>query len=294
MTIAKPNDAVEIIHLWPDGPPTRIDIVGDEIAYPVRGGIAAGGTSLRNVSDPTLSIFTPVAGTGNGVGIVVAPGGGWTVNMWTHEGIDVVRWLTAAGFTTFLLKYRVQATNPDQAKFESLMAAADGVHATRRPAAKLPRAISDVISTDAYLQARAAAADDGRRAIAIAREIAPRFDVRPESIGMIGFSAGAFLAVDVAVDPRAEPLAFIAPIYGGETLGAKVPEDAPPLFAAVAQDDVLYKIVEGLHVDWVDADRSSELHVFARGQHGFGLVKQGMPSDGWTELFLAWVDDLAR
>ena len=43
---------------------------------------------------------------------------------------------------------------------------------------------------------------------------------------MIGFSAGAFLAVDVALDPRADQLAWIAPIYGGETRGAPVPDDA--------------------------------------------------------------------
>ncbi len=110
---------------------------------------------------------------------------------------------------------------------------------------------------------------------------------------MIGFSAGAFLAVDVALDPRAGQLAWIAPIYGGETLGAPVPEDAPPLFTAVAQDDILVNIVEGLHADWSAADRPSEVHAFARGAHGFGLIKQGLPSDRWTDLFLAWLDDLA-
>ena len=52
------------------------------------------------------------------------------------------------------------------------------------------------------------AAEDGRRAIALAREHAARFGVRPETLGMIGFSAGAFLAVDVALDPRAEQLAL--------------------------------------------------------------------------------------
>ena len=70
-----------------------------------------------------------------------------------------------------------------------------------------------------------------------------------------------------------------------------MPPDAPPLFAAVAQDDVLYKIVEGLHLDWVDADRPSELHVFARGAHGFGMVKQGAPSDRWINLFHDWLAD---
>ncbi len=70
-----------------------------------------------------------------------------------------------------------------------------------------------------------------------------------------------------------------------------MPGDAPPLFTAVAQDDILVNIIEGLHADWSAADRSSELHVFARGAHGFGMVQQGLPSDRWTDLFLAWLQD---
>jgi acetyl esterase/lipase len=160
-----------------------------------------------------------------------------------------------------------------------------------------PGAISDLIPPDSdlsttYLEARAACADDGRRAIEIVREQAERFGVGAERVGMIGFSAGAFLIVDVALDPRADQVAFIAPIYGGETRGLPVPPDAPPLFSAVAQDDILVKIVEGVHADWSAAGRSSELHAFARGAHGFGMVRQGLPSDHWTDLFLAWLNDL--
>src|SRR5947199_118334 len=173
-------DAAETIRLWPEGeaPPSPIEGVPDEVEYPVTAGLAAGGTFVRNISDPTLTVFPPPAG--------------------------------------------------------------------------------------------------------------PRLGFRPDAIGMIGFSAGAFLAVDVALDPRAEQVAFIAPIYGGETQGAAVPDDAPPLFIAVAQDDILVKIVEGLHADWAAADRPAELHSFARGGHGFGMVRQGLPSDRWTDLFLAW------
>jgi hypothetical protein len=52
------------------------------------------------------------------------------------------------------------------------------------------------------------------------------------------------------MDPRGAPLAFIAPIYGGETQGRPVPPDAPPLFTVVAQDDrTLFRVVEGLYAD---------------------------------------------
>jgi hypothetical protein len=112
------------------------------------------------------------------------------------------------------------------------------------------------------------------------------------AIGLLGFGAGGFLGVDVALDPQGPQPAFVAAIYGGETRGAPVPADAPPLFGVVAQDDALWRICEGLHADWSDADRDRELHVFARGGHGFGMVRQGVPADRWTDLFLAWLDDL--
>jgi acetyl esterase/lipase len=279
------------MRLWPDGPPTRIDGVPDEVAYSPTAGVAAGTTFLRNISDPTLTVFAP-ADRPNGVGVIVVPGGGWTINAWSHEGLDVCSWLTSLGCTAFLLKYRVQASDPDQAAFEARMAAIDAGLAAPLPKARKPAAIGELIATDAYHHARAACADDGRRAIELVREHADALGVRRDAIGMVGFSAGAFLAVDVALDPRAEQIAFIAPIYGGETRGAAVPADAPPLFTAVAQDDVLVRIVEGLHADWTAAGRPAELHAFARGGHGFGMVHQGLPSDRWTDLLWSWLEDL--
>lgn len=273
------------IALWPDGPPTTIEGLPPEVEFPVDHGVAKGGTMIRNISEPTLTIFEPTVES-NGQGIIVAPGGGWTINAWTHEGLDAADWLTPLGYTVFLLKYRVQASHPDQAKFDKFWAAQDSSRLGYIPRAKRPQAIGDVMSTAAYTQARAAAADDGRRAIELVRE---RFG---GTVGMLGFSAGAFLAVDIALDPRAEQLAYIAPIYGGETRGVPVPADAPPLFTAVAQDDILVRIVDGLYADWTAADRPAEMHAFARGGHGFGMVKQGMPTDQWPDLFLAWLDDL--
>ena len=73
----------------------------------------------------------------------------------------------------------------------------------------------------------------------------------------------------------------MAAIYGGETRGDPVPADAPPLFTVVAQD----------YADWSNADRSAHLHVFARGAHGFSMVRQGLPCDRWIDLFEAWLAD---
>jgi hypothetical protein len=51
------------------------------------------------------------------------------------------------------------------------------------------------------------------------------------------------------------------------------------------------RVVEGLYSDWTDAGRSAELHIYRRGNHGFGMVKQGTPSDRWINLFHDWLTD---
>lgn len=285
--------AHDVIRLWPEGPPTVLEGVGPEVEFDAPPGLSVGTKFLRNVSDPTLTVFRPTNGTPNNVGVIVVPGGGWRLLAWEHEGIDVARWLAERGYTAFLLKYRVRGTPVSQADYDAQMEKMQSMIDVTRKGRNAPRTISDLIPAEMIRAPREAAADDGRRAIAIVRERAKQWDVDPAKIGMIGFSAGAFLTVDVAMDPRAAPLAFIAPIYGGETRGHPVPVDAPPLFTVMAQDDVLlYRLAEGLYSDWTDAERSAEIHIYRRGEHGFGMVKQGAPSDRWINLFHDWLSDL--
>jgi dienelactone hydrolase len=201
-------------------------------------------------------------------------------------------WLAGRGYTAFLLKYRVTASPRDpQAFTDEAMKNAERVN---RPftGKDAPRSLAALLADNAPLTlGREIAADDGRRAQEIVRERASEFGVK--RFGMIGFSAGAFLAVDVALNPGGAPLDFIAPIYGGETNGRPIPADAPALFTCVAQDDrILFKVVEGLYRDWSDADRPAELHIFRRGGHGFGMVSLGQPVDRWVDLFADWLVDL--
>jgi acetyl esterase/lipase len=291
---ARSAPAGEVIELWDSAPPRTIPDVGPELQWRVPAGIAEGTTFLPNVSQPTLTVFRPAPGKANGVGVVVCPGGGWRVLAWDHEGLDVVPWLTERGYTAFLLKYRVMGTPADEAKFLEGMAEIDALHAPRLTAAAAPKAMGELMRGEAAsLNAREVAADDGRRALSLVRERAGEWGVDPAKVGLIGFSAGAFLVADVAMKPEAPPPAFVAAIYGGETRGDPVPADAPPLFTVIAHDDrLLFHMVEGLYLDWSAADRSAELHIFARGAHGFGMIRQGLPSDRWIDLFEAWLGDL--
>jgi len=282
----------QVSRLWPDGAPRTLPDVGPESFFKGPPGVAVGTRMLRNVSDPTLTVYRPDPAKSNGVGVIICPGGGWRILAWQHEGVDLARWLTGRGYTAFLLKYRVMGTPSDPAEFAATMAANNGRLAEPLTAAKAPRAMGELLRGETGLLAREIAADDGRRAIEIVREREGEWGLRPGKLGMIGFSAGAFLVADVAMDPQAAPLGFVAPIYGGETRGKPVPADAPPLFTVIAHDDrLLFHMVEGLYADWSAADRPSELHIFARGAHGFGMVRQGLPSDRWIDLFGDWLAD---
>lgn len=282
----------EIIVLWPEGPPTPLPATAPETTFraPMAGGPAI--TVVRNVSEPSLTVFRPDPARANGVGVIVCPGGGWRILAWEHEGVDLGVWLAERGYTAFLLKYRLSATPEDPAEFARQSADMAASLTRPLPAAKTPRSLDRVMNDPATRAAREAAADDGRRALAIVRERAAEFDVDPGRVGLIGFSAGAFLVADVALDPGGAPVGFVAPIYGGETRGRPVPADAPPLFTAVAQDDrLLVSVVRGLCDDWFAADRPVEHHLFARGGHGFGMSRRGQPTDRWIDLFETWLVD---
>src|SRR5882672_12450727 len=101
----------EVIRLWPEGPPTKLEgAVGPEVSFRGPVGVAAETEMLRNVSEPTLTVFRPTNGKPNGIGLIVCPGGGWRILAWEHEGIDVATWAAAQGYTAFLLKYRIRGT----------------------------------------------------------------------------------------------------------------------------------------------------------------------------------------
>jgi acetyl esterase/lipase len=71
-----------------------------------------------------------------------------------------------------------------------------------------------------------------------------------------------------------------------------VPADAPPMFVVGTTDDQLKLASHSvdLYRDWTAAKKPAELHMFAKGGHGFGMRKQGLPADGWIERFADWLD----
>jgi acetyl esterase/lipase len=62
---------------------------------------------VKNIHNPSLTVFTPPAGKANGSAVIVCPGGGHRLLVYTAEGIEPAKYLNNLGVTVFVLKYRL-------------------------------------------------------------------------------------------------------------------------------------------------------------------------------------------
>ena len=134
-------------------------------------------------------------------------------------------------------------------------------------------------------------AADGHQAIKLVRERAAEWGVRPDRIGIIGFSAGGLVVSEAMLHyTAADRPDFAAPIYGAPWVDVQVPADAPPIFIAVANDDYIASWTSvHLFSEWKAAGKSAELHIFSIGGHGFN-AKNALPAHGWIDRFAEWLE----
>ncbi len=236
---------------------------------------------VRNVVNPSLTAFLPRPDRATGSAAIVCPGGAFHALAIDHEGHDVARWLQERGVAAFVLKYRLAPTDVADADFEQY------IQQLLQDRAAIARATEGIVPL---------AVADGRQAVKVVRERAAEWNIHADRIGMVGFSAGAHVTAGVALDHDAESRpSFAAPIYGALWERVRVPEDAPPLFVAVAADDALARDDSlALYAAWSAAGKSAELHIYTRGGHGFGMRAQGLTSDRWIDQLGAWIDQQMR
>ena len=230
---------------------------------------------LWNVVQPTLTPVLPDPAIATGTGVLVIPGRAYIMLAMGHEGFDVAEWLADRGVAAFVLKYRVMETaNSDDDRMQALVGAAEvrglsGILRRMDEFASIPLADGEAACSSSVTEPRSgasapsASAPSGSPPEPAWSSIWPRTRRAPSEPPSRERSAG----------PAERP----------------VPADAPPLFAAVAADD---PFVDGLiqtQAVWRAAGRSVEAHLYARGGHGFGMRRQGLPADQWIEQFHAWM-----
>lgn len=268
--------------------PSRETIVAPwqpgSIALPISAAVAEreiwhldnGAAAVRNVARPTLTPFLPV-GPASGAAVIIAPGGGFLGLAMEKEGWDVARWFANHGIAAFVLKYRLLPTPPSQPEFaDKLTRMIKGENVGfALPADTPPEALADGLAALRHVRAHAA-----------------EFGVDPARIGFMGFSAGGFLTRSVVENAGADMPAFAAPIYPNMK-PMKVPDNAPPMFVAIAADDFLIPMAGGdtaLPDSYRKAGKSIEFHLFESGGHGFGLGKPAGTTSQWPALMLRWLE----
>jgi acetyl esterase/lipase len=263
-------------------PPVRLgdDATEDaSILFPVPWDPTDDQRFLRNVTVPTLTPYLPEPGHRTGTGVVIAPGGGLHFLSVDNEGAWVAERLVERGIAAFVLHYRTTPTPVETAEFAGLL---------QRTFTE-PGYVADVSRVQ-----RTPALQDGGAAVRLVRENAATWQLDPDRIGMLGFSAGGFVSLATTLDgaPEERP-SFVAPVYPAWWDDVVVPEPAPPMFLAWATDDQLGDAIIGpslrLYEAWRAAGAPVEAHAYARGGHGFGIRAQGAPSDDWFDAFLRWL-----
>ncbi len=286
--IERPPDAAGVFAIWPGSgvPPGSEKWTWHEQTMQAPGSNVPN-RMVRNVVIPTVTMFKPAAGTSNGTALIVAPGGAFTFLMVDYEGYDMARWLTQRGITAFVLRYRVAHSPENDADMPAFLQ-----NLTRPLSRPGPTVETPPVVTEAMQKARLWGEEDGRQAIRFVRQHATEWGLDPNRIGIAGFSAGGGVVMGTVMqhDTQSRP-DFAAPIYAAYQSATPVPVDAPPLFIAAADDDKLVAPISGarLYEAWHAAGKPAELHIFVKGEHGFGMKQQNLPSDSWTDLFKNWM-----
>jgi endo-1,4-beta-xylanase len=228
------------------------------------------GSNVTNVHNPTITPYLPTTGA-TGTAVIIAPGGGHSKLCLGHEGYALAEWFRDHGIAAFVLKYRLAREKDSSYTIQD--------HAMA----------------------------DTRRAIRTVRSRAKEWGIRPDRIGIMGFSAGGELAAFAAMKSDAgnasasDPIEqagsrpdFQALIYPGTSNLFTVEKGMPPVFIACGYGD-RPDIAEGmasLYLKYKAAGVKAELHIYSNVGHGFGYRPGTTTAAGaWPFRFREWLDD---
>ena len=277
----------EEIRLWPGKAP------GSE-AWTVPEAVTtspSGDRTIANVSDPTVTVFLPPAGSVTRTAVVVAPGGALRVLGWDNEGVKVAQWLNANGIAALVLKYRTLQTMPGRGRGAAPAGIGSAAPAQRKEL-EIQRANANPEPDDRALrEVLRMATADAQQALRLARRNAAAWRIDPARVGIMGFSAGGGVAVGTALADHSDASPdFLVSLYGPSLQDVDVPMHAPPLFIAVGATH--FNVTNGclaLFAAWKAAGKPAEIHVYDQVSAGFGMTKRGLPVDAWTDRLLEWL-----
>lgn len=255
------------ILLWPKGAPGSEGKTEKEVVEKS----ANGERKVWSIHSPSITPYLPAKGKATGAAVIIAPGGAHRFLCVDHEGYYVAQWFSERGIAAFVLKNRLAKETNSTYKIEV-------------------EALADM-----------------QRAVRLVRNRAKEWNINPQSIGVMGFSAGGELAALVSarfdggkadsadlVERESCKPDFQALIYPGRSRDIQPTKDQPPVFLACGYND-RPDISEGLaelYLRYKKAGVPAELHIYSSAGHGFGLRESSRGAvAGWTARFSDWLGD---
>ena len=289
ISVLNSNAQQKTMDLWPQGIPGLVFTDSYIEKSTASEGLI---TRFEKTTNPMIYIFLPTREKATGTAVLICPGGGYAALAFGHEGNAIASWLNDNGIAGIILKYR------------------------------LP---SDLIMKDKSI----GPLQDAQEAMRIIRRNAVAWNIDPKKVGVIGFSAGGHLAstlsthyadkvYDVAdtISARPDFSLLIYPVITMDSsfthagsrknlIGDKpsdeaiksfsnelqVNEKTPPAFMVHSADDQTVPVKNSIvyYEQLVKYKIPSELHIFQKGGHGYGLGGSKDTQSAWPGLCINWL-----
>lgn len=247
---------------------------------------------IKNVSEPTITVYLPDAKLATGAAVILCPGGAMRVLSWNNDVIKMAKWLNSHGIAAIGLKYSLMQNSSIPMPKDSTKPYGAPFRVDIADYQKFNKANANPSTDPEGTEIVFKAAAEAKEAIIKVRQHAKEWNINPNKIGFLGFSAGGGVAIAATVlhsEGESRP-DFLAINYGPSLIDVSVPKNAPPLFVCSNVDHP--NVAAGctaLFMEWKKTGNSAEMHLFSGGKGGYSIDKQENTSDAWSELFLNWL-----